>query len=84
MTRHDRGTPRGADLEPLPMPMEAVQEMVSDWMGASHTYDNRPVEINNWPWLDRTWPIKIKRMHGDTKNRAMQVLFKLGRNYLCP
>lgn len=81
-TRHDRGTPRGVDYEPLPMSEGAVLEMVSDWMGASHAYDKRPVDINKWPWLDRTWPSVKKRMHWKTQALVMKTLFRLGRTHL--
>ena len=83
-TYHDRGTPRGIDNDPMPMPKPAVLEMIADWMGASHAYDKKAVDINNWPWLDKTWPRISKRMHGDTKTMVMRILFDNGRNYLCP
>ena len=81
-TRHDRGTPRGADYEPLPMSLPAVQEMVSDWMGASHAYDRKAVDVNNWPWLDRQWPVISGRMHPCTVLTVRLVLGRMGRKRL--
>jgi hypothetical protein len=83
-TRHDKGTPRGSDYDPLPMPEDAVLEMLSDWCAASRTYSCKPIDINDWEWLNSTWPVISKRMHGDTKTLVMQILFKLGRKHLCP
>jgi hypothetical protein len=83
-TRHDRGTPRGEDCEPLPMSLPAVQEMVSDWMGASHVYGRKAVDINNWPWLDQQWPVISRRMHPETRTLVMRILFDNGRKHLWP
>ena len=78
-TRHDRGTPRGLDYEPLPMSMPAILEMVSDWMGASHAYDHKAVDINNWPWLDEHWAAMTRRMHPGTVVMVRLVLGRMGR-----
>lgn len=83
-TGHDKGTPRWADYEPMPMSEGAVKEMIADWMGASHAYGNKAVDINNWPWLDERWPRYCKTFHAKTKSRAMRILFKMGRKHLCP
>jgi hypothetical protein len=81
-TRHDKGTPRGPDLAPLPMSEGAAYEMIADWMGASHVYSNAPVDINNWPWLTQTWPSKKARMHWKTQALVMRILFDNGRTHL--
>ena len=83
-TCHDKGTPRLPDNEPMEMSNDAVLEMVSDWMGASHAYSGKPIDINNWPWLDERWPRYCKTFHPKTKTKAARVLFRLGRKYLCP
>ena len=83
-TAHDRGNPRGNDYTPLPMPEGAVLEMLADWQGASHAYGGKPVDVTNWPWLDKSWRKTSGMMHGDTKKLVMKILFRMGRKYLCP
>jgi hypothetical protein len=81
-TYHDKGTPRSHDLDPIPMSKGAVLEMVSDWMGASHTYDRKAVDVNSWPWLDSHWPDMTRRMHPSTIMAVRMVLGRMGRKRL--
>jgi hypothetical protein len=82
-TAYGRATPKLHDNDSLPMTEDAVLEMVSDWLGASHVFGSMD-DINNWPWLDTYWPRISKRMHGETKSMVMRILFRMGRTHLCP
>jgi len=85
-TGHDRATPRPVNNTPLSMTRGAMLEMISDWMGASRAYDkeNKDLDINNWPWLDKHWPKAIEHLHPDTITEVRKVLHRLGRKTLCP
>lgn len=41
-------TPEG----PLPMPEEAIREMVADWLSASKVYDGAWPDMDNYQWLN--------------------------------
>lgn len=79
ITRHDRGTPRGNDLDPLPMSKGAMLEMISDWMGAHKNYTGEHVNLNDWGWFDRTWPKISPRMHKNTRSFILRKLSDMGR-----
>jgi hypothetical protein len=38
---------------PLPMPIEAVREMVADWLAAGKVYEGRWPDPNNWTWFEK-------------------------------
>lgn len=81
ITRHDRGTPRGENLEPLPMSDDAILESISDWFGASRGYDRKPIDINNWPWLDKRLLTLTTRLHPETYIKFIAILKRLGRKF---
>lgn len=77
-TGHNRCTPPFPDGEPIPMPMDAVREMVADWLGAGRAYDGRWPTAESWPWFETHWK-KIKpHLHKTTVARVEKVLREIG------
>lgn len=71
-TGHNRCTPPYPDGEPIPMPEDAILEMVADWIGASRAYEGRWPTRRNWPWLQSNID-KIK-LHPDTRIKLNEIL----------
>ncbi len=70
---HNRGGFK--DLDPLPMPMWAVREMVADWMGATRAYEGEwPINITSWGWFQKEWVKIALRMHPETIVRVEDIL----------
>jgi hypothetical protein len=65
------------DGEPLPMPEEAVREMVADWVGASRAYDGAWPTLVDWPWMRTEYP-KV-RLHPETRALVEAVLEEIQR-----
>ena len=63
-TGHNRCDPPHLDNEPIPMSINAVKEMVADWMAASRAYTGEWPDQGNWMWLKNNMP-KMK-LHKDT------------------
>lgn len=78
-TGHNRCEPAYPDNVPVPMPQEAVLEMVADWMGASRAYEGRWPTPDNWPWLDKNLKTVLERSHFETGQRIFAVLNKWRR-----
>ena len=73
VTGHNRGG--FSDLEPLPMPMWAVREMVADWMGAGRAYEGAwPDSVRRWDWFQQQWVKVAPRMHPLTIRRVERTL----------
>jgi hypothetical protein len=49
-TGHSRCNPPFVDNEPIPMPEEAVREMVADWLASGRAYGGHWPDVNNWTW----------------------------------
>jgi len=58
-TGHNRCTPPYPDNQPIPMPEEAVLEMVADWMGACRAYEGHWPKVADWEWLKKNFPDKM-------------------------
>lgn len=74
-TGHNRCTPPYPDNEPIPMPEDAIREMVADWMGASRAYDGKWPDINNWTWFNDNFP-KL-RLHEKTRAKILEIIQEL-------
>lgn len=74
-TSHDKGTPKLPDHAALPMTMEAVREMVADWLGASRAYDGKWPNILDWPWYEKKYFSMV--MHAETRDKVQQVFMEL-------
>lgn len=48
-TGHSRGG--FDDNQPLPMPSQAVREMIADWLGASRAYEGKWPDCSDWAWV---------------------------------
>ncbi len=51
ITGHNRGG--YVDMQPLPMPVIYVKEMIADWIGAGRAYEGKYPDINNWVWWQK-------------------------------
>lgn len=75
-TGHNRCTPPYRDNEPIPMPEDAVLEMVADWMGASRAYEGVWPRPGRWPWLAAHF--REIRVHEDTRALLVNILRSQG------
>lgn len=67
-TGHNRCEPPYLDNEPLPMSINAVKEMVSDWMGASRAYEGKwPSSLSDWWWYQNNIEEVFERIHPFSK-----------------
>ena len=52
-TGHNRCSPPYPDNEPIPMPDDAILEMVADWLGASRAYEGKWPVPGEWDWFNK-------------------------------
>jgi hypothetical protein len=61
-----------------PMPIEAVRELVADWIGATRTHTGVWVtKTKEWPWLVQNLPKISRYIHPETQERLVEVLFEI-------
>jgi len=58
----------------LPMPENAIREMVADWFGASRAYEGKWPDRESWTWFEENFR-KIK-LHPKTKKRVEEIVEK--------
>lgn len=76
-TGHNRCSPPYPANKPIPMPRDAVLEMVADWLGASKAYgEGCPLSNKTWPWLESEYHTIL--IHPRTRLVLDQVLTKNG------
>ena len=63
------------DNEPLPMTVQAVREMVADWMGAGRAYNNQWPDPDNWTWVLENMP--EMRLHRFTKVKIRRAIERI-------
>jgi len=66
-TGHNRCNPPYNDNSPIPMPEDAIKEMIADWVGASRAYEGKWPKYNDWPWLQKNLQGILDRVHAATK-----------------
>lgn len=72
---HNSGKLPFKDNEPIEMEIDAIKEMVADWMGAGKAYGGEWPDLNNWVWLDEN--ITKMRLHHQTIRNIVRTICQL-------
>lgn len=73
-TGHMKNLESNQYFDKIPMPNEAIKEMIADWIGASRAYTGEWPEPGNWPWLVDNIEYILENIHSTTKNRLLKIL----------